>query len=147
MTWRGKPYQIPPKRQMETIRTIEQHLTRRQLMALMLDPDPKLGALAEVWSAVLRIAGAAATTEEAYQALAANADDETDFWAVPYVAACCDLLRVMLLPKQWADYRSTLEATLARIAAGEQPEEPAGPLVATPKPTHPRTRSPRTRLS
>ena len=148
LTWQGTEYKLQPRRQMEAIRAIEEHLTRRQIMGLMLEPDPKLGALASAWCAVLRMAGASVTVTEAYQVLAANAENPDDFWSVPYVVACADLLRILLLPKQWADFKSTLEQTLALLTNGEAlPAEEQGalPLAEEPEAEGP-TKSPATAL-
>lgn len=131
VTWKGRDYAIPARKQLEAIGRIEEFLTRKALMALIFSDDPPLQKLAQAWTAVLRLANAPAKAEQAYAWLCAPAPDGDDFWTIPHVAVASELLQIMLLPQQFADFHAMVEAALGQIRAGGEPEAPeaAGPLA------------------
>jgi hypothetical protein len=71
LQWKGKTYVIPPKRVLEAIAAMEDHITLAQLSAF--GEQPQLAKLSQAFAAALRVAKAKVDPDEVYEALFSDA--------------------------------------------------------------------------
>jgi len=67
LEWKGKTYTIPPRRVLEAIARIEDHVTMEQLSSIA--ERPRLAQLSRAYAAALEVAGARVNADEVYEAL------------------------------------------------------------------------------
>src|SRR5262245_53091087 len=71
LEWKGKTYTIPPKRVLEAIAAMEDHITLAQLSSF--GEQPQLAKLSRAFAAALRVARANVDPDEVYEALFSDA--------------------------------------------------------------------------
>ncbi len=88
LEWKGKAYTIPPKRVLEAIAAMEDHITLAQLSSF--GDQPQLAKLSRAFAAALRVAKVRVDADEVYEAL--FTDDRT------VIAEAALKLMLMMLP-------------------------------------------------